>query len=54
MKENTKSVYGTQSDTITAGENDGFFKIKDNKIEYLAVEKKYKFTDPEEHVRAVF
>ena len=39
---------------IEAGENEGFFRIKESKIEYILQRKSYRITDPEEHVRAAF
>lgn len=39
---------------IAIGEKEGFFRVRENKIEYIAQQKSYKLSDPEEHVRAAF
>lgn len=46
--------YKTPKELIETGESEGFFKIKENKIEYIAQQKSYKISDPEEEVRATF
>jgi len=46
--------YKTPKEVIDSGEKEGYFKIKENKIEYTAQQKSYKISDPEEQVRAAF
>jgi len=41
-------------EAIATGEKEGFFRVKNNKIEYIAQRKSYKISDPEEQVRAAF
>jgi type I restriction enzyme M protein len=46
--------YKTPKEVIDTGEKEGYFKIKENKIEYTAQQKSYKISDPEEQIRASF
>ena len=46
--------YETLKEVIVTGENEGLIRLKENKIEYIAQQKSYKFTDPEEPIRAAF
>jgi len=41
-------------EVILSGEKEGFFRIKEKKIEYVTQGKSYKISDPEEQVRAIF
>src|SRR3972149_10422386 len=46
--------YETLKEVILTGESEGLVRLKENKIEYIAQQKSYKITDPEEHVRVTF
>jgi type I restriction enzyme M protein len=46
--------YEPLKEIIETGEKEGFFRLKENKIEYIAQRKSYKISDPEEQVRAAF
>ena len=46
--------YETLKEAIVTGESEGLIRLKENKIEYIAQQKSYKFTDPEEPVRVTF
>ena len=46
--------YEPPNEVIETGEEEGLFRVKDNKIEYIAQQKSYKISNPEEGVRAAF
>ncbi|MGH7799193.1 MAG: type I restriction enzyme HsdR N-terminal domain-containing protein [Thermodesulfobacteriota bacterium] len=46
--------YETLKEIIVTGESEGLIRLKENKIEYIAQQKSYKITDPEEPVRVTF
>jgi len=48
----SKVEYKTKEEAIMIGEEKGLIKIREDRIEYVAQEKSYQFSDPEEKVRA--
>ena len=51
---NMVKEYKTTEEIISLGEEKGLLKVGENKVEYVAIRKGYKITDPEELVRASY